>query len=259
MSNNKNLFALLGNDVSDDEAEIIAPKEIVKKTTSSKKADVPPPSANKAHAKKNGKPATTGNEAGAKFQNKNRNVEGPKSTKRSSAKNYKNDRHSRTGRTETEKSAKTKLGDEVEAQAEGEADATAELEEGAEEVEEQPAVKSFAEYFEELKLQKESLSSKPVRAANAGNEDKWSNNEVLVKETETLIDATSVKKTKSKAKKEKNILAFEATFADEVPEKRTTTRGPRAARGGNKPRGGRKGGDKSSTKFSYNEENLPPL
>lgn len=56
---------MLGNDVEEDNAAANLPiKEVVKKNISSKKTDVPPPSADPAKAKKKSKP--TGNEGALK-------------------------------------------------------------------------------------------------------------------------------------------------------------------------------------------------
>lgn len=64
---------MLGNDVEEDNAAANLPiKEVVKKNTSSKKSDVPPPSADPTKAKKKSKP--TGNEGALKTKNSNKDV-----------------------------------------------------------------------------------------------------------------------------------------------------------------------------------------
>ncbi|KAG7874934.1 hypothetical protein KL916_001179 [Ogataea parapolymorpha] len=255
------MLVLLRHEASqsiDIEHPILPPKEIVKKTTSSKKVDAPPPSADKSKAKKNKKPSVTGNEAGLKFKNKNPDVEPPKSTERRTAKSKNYDRHSKSGKTETAKSQKTKLGDEVEAQIEAEADAAEELAAEEEEEAEKPVYKTLDDYFSELQLQQEGLAAQPKRAPNAGAEDKWSNAELLVKEREVFIPPTSVKQTKQKAKKAKQYVDVDVIVADEVrvprerPARSNNTRGR-----GRAPRG--KAPKSAAPKIELNDKNFPAL
>ncbi|GMG20805.1 unnamed protein product [Ambrosiozyma monospora] len=226
---------LWGNDVSDDEAEapILSTREVVKPQASHKKADVNP-RADKTKAKKFGKKPVTGNEAGSKFSNKNRDVEGPRSTFRKGSKDKKFDRHSRTGRSETGKSQHNKLGDEAESQIEAEADAEAEIEEDEVEEEEQPVLTSAADYFSQLEQQQAQFGSKPKAAAiNA----KLLKAEKIVKEREEFIPATAVKKTRTKAKKEKIYVDADIKVAS------SSDRPPRGdRRGGRGDRGDRRGG-----------------
>lgn len=259
----QNLFALLGNDVSGDEDEFIAPKEIVAPQKSTKKSGVPP-KADKSKSK-GGKPKASGNEAGAKFSNKNRDSEGPKSTQRKNGKDKKFDRHSRTGRQETTKAENNRLGDEAESQIEGEADAQAETEEAAtEEEEEKPQLKSAADFFQEL-ASNEFNKAKIIESADASINDE----DLVVKVTEDFIPSTAEKKLKQKAKKEKKFLDVEITVTDgyerpERPERSDFNKGSRKpTRGGKKfggkPRTGGKPAKASKPVNHLTESNFPAL
>ena len=255
------MYHLLGNDVEDDSAPSLPPKEIVKKNTSSKKTDTPPASADPAKAKKKTNKAT-GNEAALKNKLNNKSVNAPASTPSKSTKKP-FDRHSRTNRTDTKKKLKQGWGDndakrELEAETEGLQDAVAELAEEDEAEPAKPAGKSLQEYFEELKLQQQEISSsKTLRKANEGAEQKWSSEEQIVKEQEVFVPSTSTKKAKSKAQKEKKFLEIDAVFADEQPK-------PAFNKGGKKPFAGKKpfGGKPKSGKTAkpeVNDKNFPSL
>lgn len=216
----QNLYALLGNDVEDDSAPASLPKEIVKATTSSKKADVPPPSADPAKARKN-KKAPTGNDAALKNKTDNKSTPGPAATpSKHSKKPF--DRHSRSGKTDSKKQVKQAWGDdkkELEDEARAEADAAAELAAEAEENPSGPAAKSLQDYLAELQEKEAALGgARVVRKANEGAEAKWTAAEKIEKEQASYVAPSATKKSKQKAPKEKKFLDFSAVFADETPK-----------------------------------------
>ncbi|GMF03383.1 unnamed protein product [Ambrosiozyma monospora] len=130
------------------------------------------------------------------------------------------------------------LGDEAESQIEAEADAEAEIEEEEAEEEEQPVLTSAADYFSQLEQQQAQFGSKPKAAAI---NSKLLNAEKIVKEREEFIPATHVKKTRTKAKKEKIYVDADikvASSSDRPP--RGDRRGGRGDRRGG--RGDRRGG-----------------
>ncbi len=242
---------MLGNDVVDeDEKPFVASKEVVKPQKSTKKSGVPP-KADKSKARKNRAPKFTGNEAGLKHTNKNRSVEGPRVTRRKGGKSKQDDRHSKTGRSETSKAERSKLGDEASAQIEGEQDAKhekAQDEEEQEEEEDTTQYRGFEDYFKEVKQQRESLAAHPKVSAKP---EDIPADELIVKKEEFLIAPTSTKKLRSRARKEKKVLDIDITVAPENadgfdPNHRGDRRGPRAdrgdRRGGRGGRGDRRGG-----------------
>jgi len=123
------------------------------------------------------------------------------------------------------------------------------------------------------------LKEKEAAAAIGGNRqvrkvEATGEEEVLVKQQEEFIAPTKTKNVKSKAPKTKNILEFDATFADELPKPTSTrgrgnnTRGPRGnnTRGGRGPRGNNTRGPRGNTRGpkqagpSINDEaNFPSL
>ncbi|KAI3405058.1 hypothetical protein KGF56_002143 [Candida oxycetoniae] len=266
---NKNLYDLLGNDVEDDSAAVAPVKEVVKKNTSSKKADVAPQSADPAKAKKKSKP--TGNEGALKTKISNKEEPVPQSAV---SKHQKKpfDRHSRSGKTDSKKKLQQGWGEsdnrELVNEIEGAEDAEAELEaEEQEEVEVTPK-KSLQEYLaEQQQKQKELDGAKKLRQANEGSEQKWSSEEKIEKQEEAYFASTHQKKTKVKAPKEKVFLEVEATFFDEKPqsfERNSNSRG--GFRGGKRGgfRGGARRGDnfrggQVETKSSFNEKDYPSL
>lgn len=263
-----NPFELLGNDV--EEVDSRAPREVVKKTTSSKKSDVPPPSANKDRANKN-RPQATGNEAAYKdgkagrAANKAKGVEEPKASKKP-VKGGKTDRHSRTGKSDTQKRVKqagwTADGEgELENELEGAEDAAEELKEDSED---KPAKKSLQDYLKEKEASTIGAAREIRKVESAGDD------EVLVKEQESFIAPTKTKNVKSKALKNKTFLDFDATFADDLPKPTSTrgrgnntrgrgsnTRGRGNARGGRAPRGGK--APKADAPSINDEANFPSL
>jgi hypothetical protein len=264
---NKNLYDLLGNDVEEDVAPAGPTREVVKKNTSSKKADVAPASADPAKAKK--KKPVTGNEAALKNKFNNKDVAAPQST---ATKHTKKpfDRHSRTGKTDSKKklqqgwgqSDKRELEGEVEGTEDAEAELQAEAEEGAEAADATPK-KSLQEYLAELELQKQELDgAKKLREANEGAESKWTAEEKIEKQEEVFFASTHVKKSKAKAQKERVFLDIEASFADEQPQQsaRGGFRGGKrgGARGGASKRGGARG-TSTAAKPEVNDKNFPSL
>ncbi|GMM28778.1 Stm1 protein [Martiniozyma asiatica (nom. inval.)] len=237
----KNFYALLGNDV-ESEQEFVTPKEIVAPVKGTKKDGVPP-KADKSKAK-NGKSKDSGNEAGAKFQNKNRDSAAPRSTPRKGGKDKRGDRQSKSGRTETAKSENQKLGDEAESQLEGAADA--EVESEGSPVPEEPKQKlvSAEDYFKQLES-----TQKPKEATPAAEIDE---SKLIIKETSVLFEGTGGKKVKQKAKKEKKLLDFSVQIVDNVESKRDS-----------KPNGrkpvGKKGGKKPAAKKTLSEAKFPSL
>lgn len=229
----------------------------MKKGTSSKKADVPPPSADPAKARNN-KKKPTGNEAAVRAKNTNRAKGGPSSTP---SKHQKKpfDRHSRKN-DDSKKKVRQGWGESTKAQADGEVegakDAEIEIEQdaAAPAAPPKPQGKSLAEYFEELKIKQSGLQgNKPVREANEGSE-KWSDAEKIEKQQEEFIAATAVKASKQKAKKEKKFLDFNAVFADQSPRDDS-----KSFKDGKKPAGGKKNVKSNNQKPEVNDVNFPSL
>lgn len=229
---------MLGNDVEDESAgPAPVPKEIVKKTGSSKKLDVPPPKADPAKAKKNKKPLPA-NEAALKNKNSNRDVDAPASTP---ANRYKKpfDRHSRAPKTDSKKKVKQGWGSaddskqELDDETNATGDAVNELAADAADKNQPapPAAKSLQEYLAELQATEAQLAGKKtVRAANDGDDSKWAEAEKLERKTEEFVPSTVGKKQKQKQAKDKKFLDFSAVFADEVP-RLNDRRGPKGAKG----------------------------
>ncbi|KAI5968384.1 hypothetical protein CANMA_002375 [Candida margitis] len=274
---NKNLYDLLGNDVEEDNAAANLPiKEVVRKNTSSKKADVPPPSADPTKAKKKAKPA--GNEGALKTKNNNKDVAPPQST---ATKHQKKpfDRHSRSGKTDSSKKIKQGWGNtdtrELEGEAEGTEDAEADLVEEAEEEVDTTPKKSLQEYLaEQEQKQRELDGAKKLRKANEGAEQKWNSEEKIEKTQEEYFASTHQKKTKSKAPKEKVFLEFDAVFADEQPQEprggfrgekrggfRGNSRGNNRGNGRGSSRGNSRGNSRGGLRGgkSFNENDFPSL
>lgn len=268
MSTPANPFDLLGNDVEDADVVVSPPKEIVKKNTSSKKADVPPPSANPAKANKN-RPRPSGNDAALKDKTagrtNNRSKDIPESSKTKKTNQRKTtDRHSRTGKVDTQKKVNQGWGDdkkELSAEAEGELDAQAEAEADKEaEAEAGVAKMSLQDYLQQQASG--SLNKTPeVKKVEALN-----NAELFNKETEVLAEATKVKNVRSKPQKTKEFLNFDATFVDSNPRPKRdfdNKNNRRGGRGGKPTRGGRNTASASAnpvhTNGSIDTKNLPTL
>ncbi|CCF56892.1 hypothetical protein KAFR_0B05960 [Kazachstania africana CBS 2517] len=224
-----NPFDLLGNDVEDPSVVVPAPKELVKKSTSSKKADVPPPSANPAKANKN-RPRPSGNEGAirdktaGRQKNRSKDVPASATTKRSNVRRQ-SDKHSRTGKTDSNKKVSQGWGDdkkELETENAAEQDAEAEIAEEEQETEDASKKMTLEAY---LQSQGASDLNKTVEPQNL---NKLENAELFVKEQEVYVPATKVKSVKSKQLKTKQFLDFDATFSDSLPkQKRTNVKGPR--------------------------------
>lgn len=245
---------MLGNDVEDDSTPQLPIKEVVRKNTSSKKSDVPPPSADPAKAKKKSKP--TGNEGALKNKPNNKVVPPPSST---ASKHYKKplDRHSRSGKSDSAKKIKQGWGSddkrELEAETDAVEDAVQDLaDEDHENVEKFEIPKqSLTDYFAELQLKQQELGNrKASRKANEGSEDKWSSGEVLTKQQESYVSPSASKRTKGKSQKEKKFLNFEASFADET---HSSSSRPPFKKGGKKNFAPRK------PKPAVNDKNFPSL
>ncbi|SMN21067.1 similar to Saccharomyces cerevisiae YLR150W STM1 Protein required for optimal translation under nutrient stress [Maudiozyma saulgeensis] len=263
-----NPFDLLGNDIEDPNATVVPPlKELVRKTTSSKKADVPPPSADPSRARKpRAKP--TGNDGAIKDKsagrqkNRTRDVSGSASERRPNTRRA-TDRHSRSGKTDTQKKINQGWGnnkDELETEAAAEADADAELAEDAEE----KAVDSNKMTLEAYLQSQQSASLNKSVEAKATN--KLENAELFFKEEEVYVPATKVKTVKSKQQKAKNFLDFDATFSDAVPKGRRSDNrsGDRNNNNRNFGKNARRGGKKSPQNTveknrSIDTANLPSL
>lgn len=265
MSAPSNPFDLLGNDVEDADVVVSPPKEIVKKNTSSKKADVPPPSADPARANKN-RPRATGNEAALKDKSagrqNNRGKEAPESsrTKKTNQRRA-TDRQSISGKVDTQKKVNQGWGSEkseLAAEAEGELDAQAEAA-ADNEVE---AATGVAQMSLQDYLQEKSAGSLN-RVPEAKKVEALNNAELYVKETEVLAEATRVKNVKSKQQKAKEYLNFDAVYVDSNPRRDFDKNNRRGGRGGKSTRGGRKNVKTESnpvhTNRAIDTKNLPTL
>ncbi|SCV00771.1 LAME_0G11892g1_1 [Lachancea meyersii CBS 8951] len=260
-----NPFDLLGNDVED--ANVVAPlppKEIVRNTTSSKKADVPPPSADPSRANKN-RPKPTGNEAAFKDKNggrkNNRSREAPAETtgaKRTThAARRSSDRQNRSGKVDTEKRVRQGWGDnkkEVTEEAAAEIDAQAEIEADKAE-EETPASnkKSLQDYLDEVNSS--GLNKAPAAKKSV---DQLEDAELLVKKEEVYAEPTKVKSLKSKQLKSKQYLDFDVNFSDSQssakPRKFDNNKG--GPRRGGKSKPAKAAGEQ---KPAVNAKNFPSL
>ena len=260
--------------MEDDSTPKLPIREVVKNTTSSKKGDVPPPSADPTKAKKKAKVA--GNEGAFKNRSDNKNVSAPSSTP---SKHYKKpfDRHSRSNKSDGKK---IKDGErrELEAETEGLADAVEETDTenpaAVAEVDNEPK-KSLSDYFAELQVKQQELDGKKnVRQANAGSADKWTEAERIQKEEEAYFAPSVAKKAKAKAAKEKKFLDIEASFSDQTANSRPSESKRGGERGGFNKRGGKRGGERggerggfngrkpapsSAKKPAVNDQNFPPL
>lgn len=263
-----NPFDLLGNDIEDPNATVVPPlKEIVKKTTSSKKTDVPPQSADPSRARKpRAKPA--GNEGAFKDRSagrqKNRSKDAPESssTKKTNTRK-RTDRHSRTGKTDSEKKVNQGWGNnknELDTEVAAEQDANAEIAADAEE--QTNGNKMTLEAY--LETQQSGSLNKSVEAKAT---NKLENAELFVKEEEVYVPATKVKSVKAKQQKAKQFLDFDATFSDALPKgrrgdnrNRNTANATNNNQGRNNRRGGNKGPQNTVEKDrSIDTKNLPSL
>lgn len=258
-----NPFDLLGNDIEDPNQEVIIPRELVKKNTSSKKADVPPPSANPSRSKgPRSKP--TGNDGALKDKNagrknnKSRNVSGNATAKRDNSRKQ-SDRHSRTGKTDSDKKLRQTWGDdnkELDDETAAKADADAQIEADNEETAKASNKMTLDQYLQGQDSTEEAAPevSRKVEAIEGA--------ELFVKQEEEYVPATKVKTIKSKQLKTKQFLDFDATFNDNTQRpKRTFDRNNR--RGGKGPRKNNSGkkvnGNAVQRDSSIDTKNLPSL
>lgn len=230
----------------------------MKNNTSSKKADVPPPSANPARANKN-RPKPTGNEAAfrdrtaGRKNNKVRDAPDATAPKKSNASRRATDRHSRSGKVDTDKKVRQGWGDdnkELADEAAAERDAQAEI--AADQTEEQaPASnkKSLQDYLNEINNNEFNKAPAPKQV------EKFDDAELLVKTEEVFAEPTKVKNLKSKQLKTKQFLEFDVSFSDSKPKPRKFDNGPR--RGG-KPKAS-KNTNTAEKKPAVNAKNFPSL
>lgn len=147
-----------------------------------------------------------------------------------------------------------KLGDEAEAQIEGEQDAENEAAEDAEAAEPKQQLRSAADFFAEL--QSSEFQQSKVAASSAAE---INSEDLVVKETEEFIPSKAEKKLKQKAKKTKVYLDVDITVSDFVRPERSE----RSERSDNrKPRGGKKTAGKpkpAAKKSLLNDKNFPAL
>lgn len=270
----KNLFSILGDDAEETPRVSSGPvREVVKQTTSSKKADAAPAPRAGGRAGNNNnnkKPAPTGNEAAFKDRNAGRSANrskptdgpAPSNNNNRRQKNPRPDRHSQTGKVDTAKKVHQGWGDDnkkAEDEAAGEKiakdEAAAAAEEEATPVEEPDTSVTLEQYLEELKIKAaEADAEKQLRKPNEGADDaKWKTTNALdKKDQEAFFAASKAKTLKTKSKKEKVLLEIDATFAPPSsgrPERsersgRDDRRGGRASG----PRGGRAGRGPSDRK-----------
>ncbi|CAR28891.1 ZYRO0F14344p [Zygosaccharomyces rouxii] len=272
MASTTNPFDLLGNDVEDTNVQPPKPpKELVKKNTSSKKQDVPPPSADPSRANKN-RPKPTGNEAAIRdrTREKNKRRDVPADTKPKHPKSKSGDRHSRTARTDSHKKDVQGWGEganrEAEAEVQGEQDAQdEEADESEESKQNTPPKMSLQDYL--TAASGSGLNKKPEAKKAAPIEDA----QLMVKQDEVLVEPTKVKNVKGKQLKTKEFLDFDAKFVDTSKPSRGGGRGGFTGRGnrqgGNRGgRGGNRGGQrkvKDNNPVQKNAEidpkNLPTL
>lgn len=252
-----NPFDLLGNDVEDANVVVPVPRELVKKNTSSKKADVPPPSANPARANPN-RPRPSGNEGAIRDKtagrDKNRHKDVPVSAAEKKTNTRKaTDRHSRTGKVDTKKRVNQGWGsnkDEGNVEQAAEVDAAEQLEADNEESEDSgvPAVPlmSLQDYLNQV-AKPESSDASDIAAV-----EQLKLAENFVKKEEEVVAPSKVKNLKSKQLKAKEYLNFDATFSDALPQRQgnNNRRGGSSrggARGGS-PRGGARGGNRGGAR-----------
>lgn len=266
-----NPFDLLGNDVEDAEVIVSPPKEIVKKNTSSKKADVPPPSADPARANKN-RPKPTGNEAAlreknaGRQQNRSKDVPDSSKTKKTNARKS-TDRHSRTGKVDTAKRVQQGWGDdknELDAEVQAEADAQAEAKADADAEAEAAGAKkmSLQDYLQEQ------ASNSLNKVAEVKKVEPVADAELYVKGEKINGEPTKSKNLKTKQQKAKEFLTFDATFVDNQKPKRefgnTNNRrgGKFGGRGGKKnftPRSSNTDANSVQKNAAIDTKNLPTL
>ncbi|EWC44050.1 hypothetical protein DRE_01402 [Drechslerella stenobrocha 248] len=269
----KNLFDLLGNDI-EDENEIPKPpmREITRKTTSSKKTDAPPPVAADSRAGATRRPRGEGNDAVFRDRGNGRENNRSKPTddglrergdrgprgRGGRGRGRQFDRHSGTGREDTEKQVSQGWGsnrgnsewnDEqageniAQAEATNDAGAPATTEqEGqndaaeAEAPEPEDKTKSFAEYQAELQSRGQVEDLPEARRAGEGTRanKKWAEAKELVKnDDEEYFAGEKFKQKNQKQRKEKAVVEIDHGFIDPRSTRRPSgDRGNRGSRGG---------------------------
>ncbi|VVT50249.1 uncharacterized protein SAPINGB_P002675 [Magnusiomyces paraingens] len=254
-----NLFAVLDEENSINPKAAGPVREVVKKTASTKKSDVNPRS-NNSGSRPSKRPQYQGNEAAFRDRNAGRDAnrsrpldektEGGRPARRGPPRasgNRSNDRHSRSGKADTEKTVekgwgddKKKLDDEKAAETiakadeesesvEAAADASAEaVATPAEPVEPEAVTKTLEEYFEELSVESAALGgpAAETRKPNEGAEDS-KYQAVLKREEEDFVSASKVKAVKSKKTKEKVTLEVNPVFASSPASAPRSDRPPR--------------------------------
>ncbi|KAF8418822.1 hypothetical protein EV426DRAFT_720324 [Tirmania nivea] len=286
----KNLYDLLGNDIDSDGEPKPPPKVVVKQTTTTKKKDVvvdtpPPPAAatgGRGGQKGERRPRNSGNDAAFRDRNAGRDSNVARGTEEAGAppprRGYREgprrgrqyDRHSATGRTDSEKQVNQgwgsndnewtdeKVGEEI-AQTEAQ-DENAPVVPSAETIgwdfepepeaappvpvpeEPEEKVKTYDDYLAERAAKAATLGSLPAaRQPNEGsrNDTKWKNATPLKKgeEEDVFIAGKEAKARREKERKQKQIVEIDQRFQE----------APRGGRGGGDRggRGGRGGGDRS--------------
>ncbi|KAF9287455.1 hypothetical protein BGZ68_001784 [Mortierella alpina] len=168
------------------------------------------------------------------------------------------DRHSGTGKVDSENKENNRLGDPTAAALEGEKDAAlTAVESGAatpELVEPEAVVKTLDDYLQERAAKALKISLPKARAANSGADDsQWKDAKLLeVEETGDFIKMGKESVAKSrKGKKESKILItdIDVRYAEPAREQSAPRSAFRGGRGGDRPRGGRGG---SSTRGGSN-------
>lgn len=229
---------------------------VVKKNTSSKKADSAPPKADPKRATNN-KKQVGGNEAAFRDKNvgraNNRAKGAPEDTGRRNKGGNRPDRKSQMDRHDTEKQVKKGWGDDKK-QLDEEAAAASiarddELQEDAEKTGEQQVdnTMTLEEYFAQMSTKNADLSkTRSVRKPNEGVDDsKWANAEEVHRTEEAFFESQKQKSLRQKQRKEKQVLEPTLTFVSEK-EQRPSTRGGGARGGRGNARGGARGGNKQS-------------
>merc|ERR1712007_50849 len=175
---------------------------------------------------------------------------------RKNGKDKKFDRHSRTGKNETAKSQKNKLGDEAESQIEGAEDAEIEITENANEDEEEeskPVLRSAADFFSELQNSEFNKSKKAVSPASEIDESS-----IVVKVVEDFIPASVEKKVKSKTLKQKQFVPANITMSSGFERPERPERSDFKKNGSNKKFQGKPKSSKPVVN-QLNDKNFPAL
>ncbi|KAF9204550.1 hypothetical protein BGZ49_005160 [Haplosporangium sp. Z 27] len=192
------------------------------------------------------------------------------------------DRHSGTGKVDSENKENNRLGDPTAAPFEAEKDAELSVEEAAAAATPEPAepeevVKTLDDYLQEKAAKALKIALPEARAANAGSDDsKWKNAQILeVEETGDFIKMGKETVSKSrKTKKESKILFTDLDIRYTEPAREPTSRSafrggrsgdrgsrggdraPRGARGGNNPRP--RGAPRSGASVNVDDQELFP-